>query len=107
MKYFILSFFIITFSIACIKDQPLPMDEEKLIKVLCDIHIAEAAMEPVTAKDKDSIATLLYQQIYTIHGVEQAEVDTALSFLKREPQAAEKIYLKVIEELSKIKLEDE
>jgi hypothetical protein len=107
MKYFILTFCIITFSLSCKKEQPLPMEEEKLIKVLCDIHIAEAAMEPVTANDKDSIATLLYQQIYTIHGVEQAEVDTALSFLKKEPQAAEKIYLKVVEELSKMKLVDE
>ncbi len=107
MKYFLSFFLTSTICLACLKDQPLPMPEETLVRVLCDIHIAEAALETVTGNKKDSAAALLYQQIYTIHGVDGVLVDTAIAQIKRDPKAAEKVYLKVTEELAKLKLIDE
>ncbi len=107
MKYCLVIFSLFVFNVACKNDKALPMEEEQLIRVLCDIHIVEAGIEHLNGTDKDSIATRLYNQIYDIHGVQQASVDTALFYLKKDPDAMEKIYSKVMDELGRMKLVDE
>ena len=88
----------------CESENTLPVEEEKLVKILCDIHFAEAALDKLNGPAKDSTAIKLYNQIFTIHGVSEAEVDTCLYYLKRDPIAMSNLYEKVMEEFEKMKL---
>ena len=92
---------------SCTKEKQLPIAEEQLIKILGDIHIAESAIDVMNGADKDSAAVKVYRQIYTIHQVDEADVDSCLSYLKRNPKAAEKIYGKVIDDLEKMKQKED
>lgn len=80
------------------------MSEDRLIPILCDIHIAEAALSKINGTIKDSAATKLYGQIYEIHGVTEAELDSCLIRIKKEPLLSEAMYTKVMTELEKMKL---
>ena len=106
MKYCLI-LFVFTLLFACAKDKPLPIEEDLLIKVLCDVHVAETTLKQINSKKKDSLATRLYSQIYEIHHVKQADLDTALFYLKKNPKEMERIYSKVVEELGKMKMKDE
>ena len=92
---------------SCKKEKQLPMDEEKFIKILCDIHIAESGMDVLIGAAKDTAATKLYEQIYSIHQVDKAAVDSSLAFIKRNPKEAEKLYARVNEELEILKSIDD
>ncbi|MEO1257879.1 MAG: DUF4296 domain-containing protein [Bacteroidota bacterium] len=99
----LISFFVF----GCVKENPLPLEEKKLIKILCDIHLAEAALAKLNGSIKDSAAVKLYQQIYTIHEVSEAELDSCLYRIKRDPEIMQDIYQQVMTELDKMKLEDQ
>ena len=92
---------------SCEKPQTLPLEEDKLIRVLADIHIAESALGQLNGKQKDTAAYVIYDQIYTIHEVREADVDSTLAILKRSPEKMSKIYEKVMIEMEKMKLQDE
>jgi hypothetical protein len=89
----------------CIKSTQLPLDESRLIPMLCDLHIAEAAIAKAKGAEKDTIAQTLYDQVYAIHGITAAELDSSLAQIKRDPFLTEKIYEQVMVELEKKKLE--
>ncbi len=94
------------FFTACKKKQGLPLDEGKAVKILADIHIAEAALKPISGAGKDSAAALVYQQIRSIHGVDQATIDTMLAYLKQNPEELARVYEKVMVELDELGKEE-
>ncbi|HFA50788.1 MAG TPA: DUF4296 domain-containing protein [Bacteroidetes bacterium] len=96
-------FYFILFFCSCQHEKKLPLPEDKLVPVLMDIHIAEAGLTHLTGTVKDSTAAKYYQQIYTMHGVEEAVVDSCLYYLKRHPARMKKVYDKVTKELEKMK----
>lgn len=79
----------------------VPVPEDKLIQVLADIHLAEAAMQGLHGPTKDSIAEEYYSQIEKIHEVDRALIDTTIILMRKDPKFIASVYSKVLEELSK------
>ncbi len=86
--------------ISCQKEVERPtINPDKLVQILTDIHIAEAAMNNLYGAPKDSLAKLYYQQIYTIHGVDSAELTQDLALLKKNPVYMDSLYEKVVDNI--------
>jgi len=92
---------------SCKEDVKLTIDEELLIKVIVDAHLAEAALQNLTKARKDSMATLYYNQIFQIHEVSQETFETNMNILKAHPHVAESVYEKVIDQLNKLEIDKE
>ncbi len=96
--FFLLSFFLIS----CNKEtEAFPIEEPELIKILADIHLAEAAFQNLSNSAKDTLAYQYYEQIYQIHEVEKEQVDSCIAILNRNPQLFFDTYKKVQEFLVK------
>jgi len=97
---------IISFSfLSCQEGEIKPqIPDEEMIKILTDLHIAEAAILSLNQKIKDSISTVYYQQIFEIHGVTDSIFYKDLEFLRKDAKRLEGIYQKVIVEIEKLEL---
>ncbi|MEN0002692.1 MAG: DUF4296 domain-containing protein [Bacteroidota bacterium] len=78
----------------------LPIEEEKLIQVLTDVHIAEAGLQNLRGAVKDSTAILYYNQIYSIHGITEDDFMQSIEILKQDPKRMNAIYTLVLDNLS-------
>ena len=95
LLYLLLSISILT---SCNKKvEVLPIEESELIKILADIHIAEAAFQNMSTSSKDTLAYQYYDQVYQIHEVEKENVDSCIAILNRNPEQFYNIYAKVQE----------
>lgn len=74
----------------------------KMIDVLADIHIAEAAVEGDVPTMKDSIMTLYYAQIFDKNGVSKADFDSTFTIASRQPQRLQNLYKEVEKKLKLI-----
>jgi hypothetical protein len=103
----IISFLVccLLFFTGCSKDESLPIERDKLIKVLLDVHIAEAAMVHLSTLNKDSVAGEYYRQVFQRHNLDQATFDSCIHILKRNPAMTDEIYERIAEEYDKLKLE--
>lgn len=89
--------FFIFFFASCGKSDPkIPIEEEKLVKLLADVHLAEAAMQDMYGETKDSTAHVYYQQIYHLHEVNHIIFDSSMAILRRNPSYASKVYGQVM-----------
>lgn len=77
--------------------KPLKVPEERLVGVLADLHIAEAALQALRGDTKDSMAAVYYDQIYTLHAVDSAAVHQSLEQLRKDPQRMKALYDRVME----------
>ena len=93
----------ITFAFtACYLDiHDLPIQKDKLIPVLIDIHIAEAVVDNDSQAMKDSLAALYYPQIFAKHGVTAKDFDSTVKFMNERPQLMHDIYEEVMKEIQK------
>ncbi|MCI4647806.1 DUF4296 domain-containing protein [Phaeodactylibacter sp.] len=78
------------------------ISEEKLIDVLADVHIAEAALQALRGQTKDSMSQTYYQQIYTIHGIDSVEMQQTLEAMREKPEEMKALYDKVMERVEKL-----
>lgn len=78
------------------------MAEEKLINILADIHITEAAVQSLRGGTKDSMSQTYYQQIYTIHQTDSVEVQQTLDAMREKPEEMKILYDKVMERVEKL-----
>jgi hypothetical protein len=100
MRY-CLTFIILFFLMACTEEGPdLPIPEDKLVKVLVDVHLAEAALQGLGGLVRDSTANVYYDQIAQRHDIERADLDSTIISIRKDPKAITKIYTKVLEELT-------
>jgi hypothetical protein len=81
----------------------LPFPREKVVAILTDIHVSEAALQPLFGEVKDSISKIYYQQIYEIHDINSAQLKELMTTLKEHPMEMEAIYEGVIDEISRQK----
>lgn len=88
--------------LSCNDQTPLLLEEEKMVDVIKDIHIAEAAMQNLVDLTKDSIGEIYYQQVFEIHQVDKADFDSSMSILRKDPERLGFIYDKVLVELEEI-----
>jgi len=81
--------------------EELPLEREKFIQILADIHVAEAAMQTLIEEKKDSMAKVYYKQIFTLHGVEQEKFDQMMDILQTEPVALQGVYQALLDTLNR------
>jgi len=84
--------------------QELLVSEEKMISILVDLHIAEAAILSANKVQKDSIGGVYYQQIFDMHQIPDSLFYRNLEIISNNPIKTEEIYEKVIEKLEKLNL---
>lgn len=90
-------------SSACRNDEPvLSLDDEVLIDVLIDLHLAESTMQRVPAFDKDSIGDLLRERVANTHGLEPGYMEMQIGILQTMPEKSIEIYDSVIVRLERI-----
>jgi hypothetical protein len=89
----------------CKPSEPkLPIAAEKLVGILADVHIAEAAIQSGPVDKKDSLTKVYYQQIYEIHGISTETFAETMGILKSNPALLETIYPQVMDDLEKKKI---
>ena len=106
-----LVFFLLTFLsivISCKKAGPadLSISEEKMIAILVDLHIAEAAILSANKAQKDSIGGIYYKQIFDMHEIQDSIFYQNLEIISSNPIRTEAIYEVVIEKIEKLGLEE-
>lgn len=105
-KAFLLSL-VFLFLMACKEDSPkLLIPEEKLVEILADAHLAEAAIQNLVKEVKDSLGEVYYQQIYEIHQINKEDFEQTMAMLREDPIRMEKIYRMVMDKLSTEKVEN-
>ncbi|MEZ5058701.1 MAG: DUF4296 domain-containing protein [Saprospiraceae bacterium] len=104
-RYGIFSIFFLIILSACNKQEAveLPFPREKVVAILADVHVSEAALQPLFGEVKDSISKIYYQQIYEIHDIDSEQLKALMTTLKDHPKEMEAIYEEVIDEISRQK----
>lgn len=100
-KLFVLFCGILCF-FSCNDRSSLLIQEDIMVDVIRDIHIAEAAMQNLIDITKDSIGEIYYDQVFEIHQVNKADFDSSMSILRKDPERLGIIYEQVLEELQEI-----
>lgn len=89
--------------LACQKAAPEPtIDRTKLIGVLIDVHLAEAAIANVFGSARDSLAVVYYDQIYEIHQIDSTIFQEQVSILRKNPVYMRTLYEDVLNEVNKL-----
>ncbi len=77
---------------ACAPKVPQPLPDEVMVKVLADLHIAEAALQRLAKPYKDTVSQRYYNEVAAIHGLSRSEIDSALTWLRDRPAEMNRIY---------------
>jgi hypothetical protein len=103
MKIKILCIALLFISIlSCKNEGKAPIKEETFIRILADMHTAEAAAEGEFTTAKDSLLKHYFPQILKKNGVSQADFDSTMAVYSRNPVAFDSIYSGVFREIAKI-----
>lgn len=80
---------------------------EKLVEVMTDVYVVEAAIENYTPDIKDSLSPLYYQQVYEIHKVSEEDYKQSIEMVKYHPDIMDDLYSRINEHLLELeKLEE-
>jgi len=109
-KIFCLVLLLITMC-ACSQQKTSPpanlLTKEKMIEILPDVHLAEASIQTMNSRDRDSIGRVYFTHIFRIHEVDEAAFYNSMEYYTHEPTALEEIYIKVEEKLKSMATEKE
>ena len=83
----------------------LPIEEVKLKEILMDVHVAEAALQPLVGQKKDSLKELYFSQIFEIHEVHPVDFEATMEILQNNPKRMKKIYKELTEDVQEKKME--
>ena len=75
--------------------------QDKMIQILKDIHLAEAIAQSERIHIKDSLLAIYYDDIYRIHNITKEDLERNIELWMSDAKVTDKLYEKVIEELSK------
>ncbi len=95
------------FTQSCYRELDFPkttIPEEKMILILCDVHLAEAKLSDFSSlpvKSRDSIAATYYHSIFELNGVKSDEFNQNMEAYMKNPDAISKLYEKVLNRLQK------
>lgn len=76
------------------------IDREKMAQISADLHIIEAHLQNAPAKQRDSIRSILYYQMYKIHEVDSTELFENQQIYYQNPKEVEAMYGRVLEILN-------
>ncbi len=74
--------------------------EQKMLMILKDIHLAEAAVQPERTQTKDSLLAIYYDYIYEIHDISKEDLERNITAWFSDAEATDKLYQKLIDSLS-------
>ena len=80
----------------------IPIPQEKLVPVLADAYIAEAAINSLIGSVKDSMAVVYYAQLCEIHDIRKADLDSTINIMQRYPSFMDSIYKNVLLHLTEL-----
>ena len=86
----------------CQKAEELPIQPQKLVDVIADIHLSESAMYLFNDQIKDSIGLVYYQQVFDIHEVDSADFNIAIKMIRKDPKLMMQVYSKVFEKIESL-----
>ena len=66
---------------------------------MADMHMAEASMQRMTSKMKDTLALRYYSEIYEIHEINQELYLENLKILEQNPKLAKTVFDSVLEKI--------
>ncbi|MBL7927210.1 MAG: DUF4296 domain-containing protein [Bacteroidia bacterium] len=109
MRYILV--YLVVFITACSHPKPIKPDavwsDEKLISVLTDIEIADAALTQISITD--SLRALkgnaYYNQVFKKHGVTANDFKTTMDWYAAHPRNLSEVYTTVLDSLSKMQSE--
>lgn len=96
-------YWIFTFSalilFGCNKEEKPPIEKDKFIKILVDIHLAEAAMQEMASMQRDSTGKKYYSKIFELHKVPESDFNRTLVYYKKDPEKMDALYKDVLKEI--------
>ena len=96
MKKYTFLFALLVFFAACQNKFDAPVSEEKLVKILADVHTAEAILETEKQEVRDSMTRIYYAQICEKHGVTKSDFDSTMAIYVQNPEHLDSVYSHVI-----------
>ncbi len=91
LKYGFLFFFFLLI-ISCKNQFNAPISEEKLIKILVDVHTAEGVTQAENQNIRDSITAIYYMQIFEHHGITRKDFDSTMAIYARNPVQFDSVF---------------
>ncbi|MCS6935871.1 MAG: DUF4296 domain-containing protein [Chitinophagales bacterium] len=76
---------------------------EKMVKILADIHLADAVAETKAAQGASvrAVSEELHEWVYRTHGITRSEFENSLRFYEKTPEWMNKMYEEVQVAISK------
>lgn len=68
-----------------------PVSDEKLIQIMADMQVAQAALTNVTGYERDSTILVYYRQIMEIHGATRETFEQSMRAAAKNPKRMERI----------------
>ncbi|MEY3369244.1 MAG: hypothetical protein RI973_2399 [Bacteroidota bacterium] len=96
--------FLLAMVTSCTHYDKLPLSGKKLVEVLADLHVAEAALISYEEDKKDSIAARYYRDIAAIHDIDLEDLDTCIAIMRRNPVLMQQVYDQVLLQLEAEKM---
>ena len=99
----ILTFIHLSTLFSCNEPPTILIEEEKLIEILVDVHLAEASVQSKSRNQKEVLLDQHYNRIYQLHQIDSALFDSSMIVLKNDPDHLKAVYEKVMEEIDRLK----
>lgn len=96
MAHKTLLFCFLLFATNCKKQEQMPINNDKMVKILADVHLAEALADERPQLNRDSLLQAYYAQIMAQHQVTRADYDSSMMVLTKKPFLMRKLYDEVL-----------
>ncbi len=77
------------------------IDDATMVKILVDVHIAEAAVSNLTGVEKDSILEVYYQYLFKKYNISDTIYRQNMTLLTTNPEKMLNVYQKVMADINK------
>ncbi|RMF31080.1 MAG: DUF4296 domain-containing protein [Bacteroidetes bacterium] len=81
------------------KEERFPLNDEQIVAILTDVHLAEAALANIGGPLKDSLAEIYYGQVFEIHQIDQTRFDSLMDYLQNHPVYMDSLYQRVLKRM--------
>lgn len=103
--------FCITFLFSCGRgDDGVPagiLPRNKIVKVLTQIHLAEAGRQQAVMKDPSAAAdTFSFRELFKNEQITKAQYDSSMKYYAAHPDLLDQVYDEVINELNRMQIEE-
>ena len=87
--------------LGCQSASDLPLPEDRLVRIVADMQVAEAALVGLSGHVRDSTAAVYYDEIYALPDTNKETVVAGIDALKLQPERLEAFYGRVLRELER------